>query len=69
MIMAKAGSKPNMESETALPNMNLIFPNVCIPAVRFAVPAGKMEIGTLVETEFTDRKIVIGGGNCYALGD
>ena len=54
---------------TALPNMNLIFPNVCIPAVRFAVPAGKMEIGTLVETEFTDRKIVIGGGNCYALGD
>ena len=49
--------------------MNLIFPNVCIPAVRFAVPAGKMEIGTLVETEFTDRKIVIGGGNCYALGD
>ena len=40
-----------------------------IPAVRFAVPAGKMEIGTLVETEFTDRKIVIGGGNCYALGD
>lgn len=54
---------------TALPNMNLIFPNVCIPAIRFTILSGITEIETLVETRFTDRKIVIGGGNCYALQD
>lgn len=52
---------------TALPNMNLVFPNVCIPTIEFAVKRGVTEIETLVETEFTDREIVIGGGNCYAL--
>ncbi len=54
---------------TALPNMNLVFPNVCIPAIEFAVKQGVTEIETLVETEFTDKEIVIGGGNCYALRD
>lgn len=52
---------------TALPNMNLIFPNVCIPAVRLEIEPGTMELETLAETEFTDREIIIGGGNCYAL--
>lgn len=51
----------------AFPNMNLIFPNVCIPAVQFEIVQGVTEIETRVETEFTDREIVIGGGNCYAL--
>ncbi|WP_313578316.1 DUF2264 domain-containing protein [Lacrimispora sp.] len=54
---------------TALPNMNLVFPNVCIPAMEFTVKLGVTEIETLVETEFTDKEIVIGGGNCYALRD
>lgn len=54
---------------TVLPNLNLIFPNVCIPAIEFEIPAGVTEIETSVETEFTDKKIVIGGGNCYALQD
>lgn len=54
---------------TACPNINLIFPNVCIPAVRFSILPGTTEIETLVQTEFTDRKIVIGGGNCYGLRD
>lgn len=54
---------------TALSNMNLIFPNVCIPAVRYEILPGLTEAGSLVETEFTDREIVIGGGNCYALRD
>lgn len=52
---------------TALSNMNLIFPNVCIPAIRLEIMPGLTEIESLVETEFTDREIVIGGGNCYAL--
>lgn len=54
---------------TALPNMNLIFPNVCIPAIQFDVSPGVTEIETWVETTFTDQKIVIGGGNCYELRD
>ena len=54
---------------TALSNMNLIFPNVCIPAIRLEIMPGLTEIQSLVETEFTDREIVIGGGNCYALRD
>lgn len=52
---------------TALPNMNLVFPNVCIPAVRLEIEPGTTEVETLAETEFTNREIVIGGGNCYAL--
>ncbi len=51
----------------ALPNLNLIFPNVFIPAVQLDIVPGTTELETLVETEFTDREIVIGGGNCYAL--
>lgn len=54
---------------TALPNMNLIFPNVCIPAVRFDIRPGVTEVESLAETKFTDAEIVIGGGNCYALRD
>lgn len=53
----------------ALPNINLIFPNVCIPAICFDIGIGATEISSRVETEFTDQKIVIGGGNCYALQD
>lgn len=53
----------------ALPNMNLVFPNVCIPAIQFEITPGVTEIETLIETEFTDREIVIGGGNCYELRD
>jgi hypothetical protein len=49
--------------------MNLIFPNVIIPAVRFPVAPGKMKMETLVETEFTKKTVVIGGGNCYAIQD
>ena len=54
---------------SALPNMNLIFPNVLIPAVRFPVAPGETRIETLVETEFTKKTVVIGGGNCYAVQD
>lgn len=53
----------------ALPNMNLIFPNVFIPAVRFPVSHGETKVETLVETEFTKKTVVIGGGNCYAIQD
>lgn len=52
---------------TAVPNINLIFPNVLIPAIQFQITPGITEIETLVETRFTDQEIVIGGGDCYAL--
>lgn len=54
---------------TMLPNMNLIFPNVCIPAIQFDISPGVTEIETWVETVFTNQKIVIGRGNCYAIQD
>lgn len=53
----------------AYSNMNLVFPNVCIPALRFEILPGVTEIKSLVETRFTDKEIVIGGGNCYAIRD
>lgn len=53
----------------AYSNMNLIFPNVCIPAIRFDIHQGETELETWIKTEFTDEEIIIGGGNCYALQD
>ncbi len=52
---------------TALPNMNLIFPKVFIPAIRFTVTPGETKIESLVETEFTNKTVLIGGGDCYAI--
>jgi len=54
---------------TALPNMNLIFPNVCIPAIRFNIVQGITEIETTIETVFTEKRITIGEGNCYEICD
>ncbi len=45
---------------TAYPNMNLIFPNVCIPAIQFDVLPGTTEIQTVVETEISDYEKLIG---------
>lgn len=39
---------------TAFPNMNLVFPNVCIPAIQFDVHPGITEIETIVETAFSE---------------
>ena len=50
-------------------NMNLIFPNVRIPAVHLAVEPGVTEFESMVTASFTQKDIVIGGGNCYALRD
>lgn len=49
----------------ALPNMNLIFPNVRIPAIRVELEPGVTELETVVETRFAKQSIVIGRGNCY----
>ena len=51
------------------PNMNLVFPNVCIPAIRFDIRCGKQKIETKIETQFTNQPIEIGYGNCYILRD
>lgn len=64
-----SGTRGNGKVITAYSNMNLIFPNVCIPALHIEIQPGVTELESLVETEFTDREIVIGGGNCYALRD
>lgn len=48
-------------------NMNLIFPNVRIPAVKFHICPGITEIESLVTASFTEKEIIIGGGNCYDL--
>ncbi len=53
----------------ALPNMNLIFPLVDIPAVKVVIEPGVTVIETLIETAFFNHDILIGGGNCYALRD
>ena len=50
-------------------NMNLIFPNVRIPAVHLAIEPGVTEFESMVTASFTQKDIVIGGGNCYALRD
>ncbi|MDO5416391.1 MAG: DUF2264 domain-containing protein [Lachnospiraceae bacterium] len=52
---------------TAFSNMNIIFPNVCIPAIQVEIHPGVSELETLVETEFVKKKIRIGEGNCYAV--
>ena len=48
-------------------NMNLIFPNVRIPVVKFHICPGITEIESLVTASFTEKEIIIGGGNCYDL--
>ena len=50
-------------------NMNLIFPKVRIPAVHLAIEPGVPEFESMVTASFTQKDIVIGGGNCYALRD
>lgn len=50
-------------------NMNLIFPNVRIPAVRLSIKPGVTELESRVTASFTQKDIVIGGGNCYVLRD
>lgn len=51
----------------ASPNINLIFPNVRIPALRFELKPGVTELESMVKTVFSNQRIQIGGGNCYAL--
>ncbi len=63
----------------AAPNTNLMFPLTRIPAIAYEITEAQLagekgcageaclEIGSLIETEFTDKPIQIGGGQCYAL--
>ncbi len=48
-------------------NMNIIFPNVRFPAVRISIHPGITELESIVTASFTQKPIIIGGGNCYAL--
>lgn len=51
---------------TCLPNLNLVFPNVCIPSVILDIPRGITEWETIIETELKPGKTRI-GGNCYEM--
>ena len=46
-------------------NVNIIFPNACIPALRYQIEPGVMEVESVVQAELLIEHIVIGKGECY----